>query len=111
MGTAAGTATESGWKYGSSGAQRSKSTGRDNATGILASGIKEFRFFEAPDKHLFETEAKPAGSVQRTSNLDANPHRAHEEDRPLHTPPRELILNYFRAQKLIPSSGGSEQQS
>jgi len=31
----------------------------------------------------------------------AFPHRAHEEDRPLAH--RELILNYFRAQKLISS--------
>jgi hypothetical protein len=104
MGTAAGTATESGWKYGSRGAQRSKSMGRDNATGMFSLRYYRILIFEAPDKHLFETETKPAGSVQRTSNLDANPHRAHEEDRPLHTPPRELILNYFRAQKLIPSS-------
>jgi transposase len=33
----------------------------------------------------------------------AFPHRAHEEDRPLLRQDRELILNYFRAQKLISS--------
>ena len=33
----------------------------------------------------------------------AFPHRAHEEDRPVAAPHRELILNYFRAQKLISS--------
>jgi transposase len=34
---------------------------------------------------------------------NALPHRTHEEDRPLTRQHRELILNYFRAQKLLSS--------
>jgi transposase len=34
---------------------------------------------------------------------DAFPHRTHEEDRPVTAQHRELILNYFRAHKLLSS--------
>jgi transposase len=33
----------------------------------------------------------------------AIPHRTHEEDRPFAKQSCELILNYFRAQKMLPS--------
>jgi hypothetical protein len=41
---------------------------------------------------------------------DALPHRADEENRPLTARARELILNYFRARKLL-SSGVVEPES